>query len=619
MSSAAWLLPAIPFTAAVAGLAPPLRTRGRSGVVAVTAAAANAVVALVLAGSALSNPDRLRLDRLLIAPAGSLQILAGTRFDSLAALVAVMVTVVALAVQVYSVGYLHDDLRYPSYAAQVSLFTSAMLLVVVSSDLFELLVGWEVMGLCSYLLIGHYREQDYARRAALKAFLVTRVGDIGFLLGIIVLATSAHTSDIGDLIRAVPQLPHHTVVLGTLLLLLGVAGKSAQFPLHVWLPDAMAGPTPISALIHAATMVAAGVYLVARLHPLFLASVVTLDVLAVVAAITMVLGALAAFAQDDLKRLLAWSTTSQLAYMLGALAAGGYDAGLLHLLVHAAAKALLFLAAGIVLHAVHTGAMAEMRGAGRRMPVAGFAFAVGGLTLAGLPPLAGAWSKDSVLASMLAAARGEGPGPDRGFAVVLYAAGLLTVLLTAAYVARLLLVMVVADPLHPKLPETRVSMGQAVSSLTVLAVLVALLALPAAVPQWLPAPSGARAGLEIGWGGVLLSTALVVLVLAGLFVWSQRATRDPVAMLGAWRTRVRTGFGIDSFYDRAFVRPALAAAHSVAQTDSTVIDRGAEGLAVLAAAASARLRVLGSGRVRAYLGALVAGVLLLVVSVAVVV
>ena len=616
MSSAAWLLPAISFTAAGLGLVPGLRTRNRAALVAVLAAVVTAVTALVLLGGALEHPDRMRLDRTLIAPAGSLQVLAGTRFDSLAAVVAMMVALVALAVQVYSVGYLHDDQRYPSYAAQVSLFTAAMLLVVVASDLFELLVGWEVMGLCSYLLIGHYREQEYARRAAVKAFLVTRVGDVGLLLGIIVLAKGAGTTDIGELLAKVPALPHSIVVGGSLLLLLGVAGKSAQFPLHVWLPDAMAGPTPISALIHAATMVAAGVYLVARLHPLFLASTVTLDVLAVMAAITMLLGALAAFAQDDLKRLLAWSTTSQLAYMLGALAAGGYDAGLLHLLVHASAKALLFLAAGLILHAAHTGALVELHGVARRLPGAAVALVVGGLTLAGLPPLAGSWSKDAVLGAMHAAASGDGAGPDRSVAWLLYLAGLATVVVTAGYVARLLLVLLVSPAPSGVLHEPRVSMSQVVSALSVTTLVASLLALPDALPSWLPAPHSAGEGLEIGVAGMAVSTVLVL----GVFglLWSRRRTMaDPVTVLGRWQPVLRSGFGVDRLYDRALVQPVHAVAAAVGEADRDGVDRVVEGVGRLAVRASGSLRVVGAGRVRGYRAALLTGVLVVVVSVAV--
>lgn len=242
--------------------------------------------------------------------------------DGFAVLVAVLVGLVATCVQIYSTAYLKDDARYPSYAALVSLFTSAMLLVVYSGDLMVLLVGWEIMGICSYFLVGHYWETPEARAASLKAFLVTKLGDVPFLIGLFALAADTGTFRITGILAAVTNggLDHPTLI--ALLLLAGVAGKSAQFPLHTWLPDAMVSPTPVSALIHAATMVAAGIYFVARLLPVFAASGAALVVLAVMAAVTMVGSGLAALAQDDIKRVLAYSTIGQLGYMSGALAVG---------------------------------------------------------------------------------------------------------------------------------------------------------------------------------------------------------------------------------------------------------------------------------------------------------
>lgn len=253
--------------------------------------------------------------------------------------------------QIYSTAYLRDDPRYPSYAALVSLFTSAMLLVVYSGDLMVLLVGWEIMGICSYFLVGHYWETPEARAASLKAFLVTKLGDVPFLIGLFALAADTGTFRITGILGSVAHggLDHPTLI--ALLLLAGVAGKSAQFPLHTWLPDAMAGPTPVSALIHAATMVAAGIYFVARLLPVFAESGAALVVLAVMAAVTMIGSGLAALAQDDIKRVLAYSTIGQLGYMSGALAVGDRGAAVFHLISHGAFKAVLFLAAGVVIHA----------------------------------------------------------------------------------------------------------------------------------------------------------------------------------------------------------------------------------------------------------------------------
>ncbi|MDQ1653774.1 MAG: NADH-quinone oxidoreductase subunit, partial [Cryptosporangiaceae bacterium] len=332
--TALWLaaaLPAVPALAGLAGLLLPERSRrvpaglgiGASGLVFLAALALAVRELREPAGSALSGAAPL-------ARFGSFTVSAAISVGAVAALVAVAVGAVAFAVQVYSTGYLAHDERYAPYAAQVSLFTAAMMLVVVSDDLIVLLVGWEVMGLCSYLLIGHDRSLPEAPGAAVKAFLVTRAGDVGFLLGIAVLGTAAGSFRIPAVLSA--HLGAGTLTLAGLLLLAGVAGKSAQFPLHTWLPDAMAGPTPISALIHAATMVAAGVYVVARLDPVFTPA--TLTVLGVMASITMLLGALAALAQDDIKRVLAWSTVSQLGYMTGGLAVHGPDASLFHLLSH---------------------------------------------------------------------------------------------------------------------------------------------------------------------------------------------------------------------------------------------------------------------------------------------
>ncbi|WP_060903823.1 NADH-quinone oxidoreductase subunit 5 family protein, partial [Streptomyces europaeiscabiei] len=375
-----------------------------------------------------------------LTPTGSVPIELALHIDGFAALVAVLVGLVATCVQIYSTGYLRDDPRYPSYAALVSLFTSAMLLVVYSGDLMVLLVGWEIMGICSYFLVGHYWETPEARAASLKAFLVTKLGDVPFLIGLFALATDAGSFRITRILATVAEggLDHPTLI--ALLLLAGVAGKSAQFPLHTWLPDAMAGPTPVSALIHAATMVAAGVYFVARLLPVFAASSAALLVMAVMAAVTMTGSALAALAQDDIKRVLAYSTMSQLGYMTGALAVGDRGAAVFHLISHGAFKALLFLAAGVIIHAVGTNslaAMSRMSHLRARVPDAFWTMTVALLALAAIPPFSGFFSKESVLGAAEHAATGHAePVPGAAGWTVLVA-GVLTALLTAAYVTRL--------------------------------------------------------------------------------------------------------------------------------------------------------------------------------------
>jgi NADH-quinone oxidoreductase subunit L len=422
-------LPAVPFAAALAGLLLPRQSRRIPAILAVGGAGAVLVMSIAMALRAPHDPDT----GVRIADFGGFAVTFGTWANDTAQFVAIAVGVVATCVQVYSVAYLHDDTRYAPYAAQISLFTAAMLLVVVSNDLITLIVGWEVMGVCSYLLIGHDRKLPEAPRSAVKAFIVTRTGDVGFLLGVAILGVHAHSFRIPDIL-ATDYSPGVKTAAG-ILLLCGVAGKSAQFPLHTWLPDAMAGPTPISALIHAATMVAAGVYLVARLHPVFDGT--ALAVLAVSASITMLLGAMVAMAQEDIKKVLAWSTVSQLGYMTGALAVGARGPALLHLLSHAAFKALLFLAAGAVIHAVGSNLMNTMGGLRRSMPTTFVVTTIGLAALVGIPPLAGFVSKDSILAAAHEATEGGHTPAPSWSAWLVWLAGLVTAGITGWYATRL--------------------------------------------------------------------------------------------------------------------------------------------------------------------------------------
>ncbi|MBI1759101.1 MAG: NADH-quinone oxidoreductase subunit L [Actinobacteria bacterium] len=578
MTRTAWVLPLLPFVSALVGLGLAIRGPAARRVAAIVAALGTgsaAVLAIPLAAGAvrLAGPVQAAVE---IAPTGgALTVSASTLVDPLAGIVALMVCWVALAVQLYSVEYLGTDARYPTFAAEVSLFTAAMLAVVLSGDLLALLIGWEVMGLCSYLLIGHYRELPEAPPAALKAFLVTRVGDVGFLLGVLLLGRHAHTFRITEVLAAVPSLSPGVLTAATLLIALGVAGKSAQFPLHTWLPDAMAGPTPISALIHAATMVAAGIYVVLRLHPAFAAAPTTLGVLAVVAAVTMVLGGLAALGQDDIKRVLAWSTVSQLAYMLGAAAVGAVTASAFHLLTHAAFKALLFLAAGAVLHGAGTGSMSRLGGLRHRMPVTFWVTVVGALALAGVPPASGAFSKESVLDGAYAAAHGEVPGvaPWTGWLVL--AAGLLTVLLTAAYLTRLLLRTFLGVAREPAAAGAAHEPGR-LMSWPVLALAVAaagLGVLTGPLPRWL----GGSLRLDAG-----LTVVSLLLVATGAGVtylqWRADPAADPIRRLGPRLTAaLAAGLYVDRAQQALVVRPVQAVARLASTADREVVDGAVRG------------------------------------------
>jgi NADH-quinone oxidoreductase subunit L len=615
---AAWLLPALPFLAAVVGWWLPRRP---AAIVAVAGTAASTVLALPLVVASAGRGESGETTHLL-APTGSIEVTAGTLVDGLAGVVALMVCLVALAVQVYSVEYMREDTRYPAYAAEVSLFTAGMLGVVLAGDLLWLLVGWEVMGLCSYLLIGHYRDLPEAPGAALKAFLVTRVGDVGFLLGILLLGVSAGTFRITGVLAAVPEMSTATVTTATLLLLLGVAGKSAQFPLHTWLPDAMAGPTPISALIHAATMVAAGVYVVLRLYPAFVAAPVSLAVLGCIAAITMLGAALAALGQDDIKRVLAWSTVSQLAYMLGALAVGGVAAGAFHLLTHAAFKALLFLCAGVILHEAGTVLMSRLGGLRHAAPVTYGATVLGGLALAGVPPLSGWLSKDAVLESAYAAAAHDDrpEGVQAWVAVLVLASGLATVAVTAAYLTRFVLRTFHGEPRSDAaVHEPPALMRRPIEALVAGTVLVGVIGLSTSwLPTWVGVPDESVAP-QLGM--TVVSLALAALGVAAVAVaWRRAPAADPVAGLGApVVAALREGLYVDAAQDRLVVRPVLRVARGVAAADATLVDGAVEGTGVGSLRLGRVLARLEAGNVQLYLTGLAAGAVLVTLAVAVVV
>ncbi len=364
---------------------------------------------------------------------GPLKVKAGIHIDGLAVTMLFVVTLISLLVHVFSTNYMRDDRRYTHYFAALSLFTAGMLVMVTSSNTLQLLFGWETMGLCSFMLIGHWWEEKDNSDAALKAFFTTRTGDVGLLVGIVTLFFGAgRTFDIATINRMAlaGEIDRTVLVAGAAALFIGVIGKSAQFPLHTWLPDAMAGPTPVSCLIHAATMVVAGVYLVARLYGVFW-SAFDIDAggvnpIALIGGITILIAAALAFVQTDIKKVLAYSTISQLGYMVMALGVGAWTAGVFHLVTHAFFKGLLFLGAGSVSHAVHSFDMKkDMGGLRASMPVTYRTFLIGSLALAGIFPLAGFWSKDEILL---------GAG-ENGYQVFLLV-GLVGALMTAAYMTR---------------------------------------------------------------------------------------------------------------------------------------------------------------------------------------
>ncbi|MGE9807449.1 NADH-quinone oxidoreductase subunit L [Janibacter sp. G1551] len=523
--------------------------------------------------------------------AGDVQLPLDLVVSGPSALVALVVAAVALAVQLYATWYLASDDRYGTFAATVSLFAGAMHLLVLSSDLALTLIGWEVMGWCSYLLIGHWSRKATARRAAHKAFLVTRFADIAFVLGIVTLVAGAGSTRYGDVVahwapvigadaRDVPVAAGSHAVLTTamVLLVIGILGKSAQFPFQDWLPDAMEGPTPASALIHAATMVAAGTFVLAQLAQLLDAAPVAGTVLGVSVGITMIGAALLALGQSDLKRMLAWSTVSQIAIMLAPLAVAAphaaSGAALFHLYGHALFKSLLFLAVGwLGLIGGGTSARA-LAGTGRVHPAAMTAWALGLISLAGVPFFVGGLSKEHVVEVV-----GHESDPlARGLLLAL----LITVVLTAAYATRALLV--VALPTGAREQTRAVAAPVAIGVLLVLSALTVL-------------------------GGLVMATDLIpldlspasdILLVAGLvvvgaaFAWLTAARRGtPIVAPGLLATRADAGLGVDRLYRAAIATPVLALARLVAWVDTEVVDAWVRG-------AAAGVRTLGAVGHRAH-------------------
>lgn len=647
------LVPLLPFLGAVAGLALGRTAPGFVRPLAILPTLTAAVLAVILAvrqggGRAIDAATQL-------TPTGSVPIDLALHLDGFAVLVAVLVGLVATCVQLYSTAYLRDDARYPSYAALVSLFTSAMLLVVYSGDLMVLLVGWEIMGICSYFLVGHYWETPEARAASLKAFLVTKLGDVPFLIGLFALAADTGSFRITKILAAVTNggLDHPTLI--ALLLLAGVAGKSAQFPLHTWLPDAMAGPTPVSALIHAATMVAAGIYFVARMLPVFAASGAALTVLAVMAAVTMIGSGLAALAQDDIKRVLAYSTIGQLGYMSGALAVADRGAAVFHLISHGAFKAVLFLAAGVVIHAAGTNslaAMSRMGGLARRIPDAYWTMTVALLALAAIPPFAGFFSKEAILVAAEHTALGDRTVAPAAAGWTILIAGLLAAVLTAAYATRLWLLAFrgrgVELPDHGEQPLAMTSV------LWILAVPTIAFGLTVgAIGDWFDGhaltPSLTTAVLSTGVGlvGGLVTygawrhtTALAARTPIGAVaahpgaepalveaeaMTSHTAAYGTIAdapdpadpgrlLLGPLHRHAVTGFHLDALYTAVFVRPVQGAARLVRFLDGPVVDTYVNGSAAVTRLLGTAVRRAQTGNVQTYLSALLAGSLVLAIA-----
>jgi NADH-quinone oxidoreductase subunit L len=509
----------------------------------------------------------------VLARVGGTPISVGVQLDAVSAIMLLVVTIVGMCVQVYSLGYMHRDERRGWYFAVLSLFTAAMLLLVLADDFLLLYMSWEVMGLCSYLLIGFWHEQEAPRLASIKAFLTTRVGDVGFAIGLAIMWAHAHSFDFAVVLHGYSwTAPVATAV--SLGLLLGAMGKSAQVPLHVWLPDAMAGPTPASALIHAATMVAAGVYLVDRALPIFMAAAPWVLVLVMgIGAVTALLGALLALVQYDIKKILAYSTISQLGYMFIALGVGSQVATLFHLMTHAFFKSLLFLGAGVIIHATHTQDIREMGGLRKAMPWTTTAFLFGALALSGVFPFSGFWSKDEILMSLYT--------DGHWYSLVALAVALIVAGLTALYMTRLC-VRVFGDNACSLAHEGHLEM---------LAPMGVLAALSAVVGFSSPVFAGFLSEVR-GWPDLGMAAAGTFMALSGIgagwWIWGAKKvdtaafiTRHP-HLYGAFTNK----FYFDLTYDRIVRAGYVALSGQLASFDIAVLDGAVNGAARLWSSAS---------------------------------
>jgi NADH-quinone oxidoreductase subunit L len=578
---------------------------------------------------------------------GTLQVGVSLLADPLSVLMVLVVTGVGFLIHVYSIGYMQheDDRLYARFFTFLNLFITSMLILVLADNYLLMYVGWELVGLCSYLLIGFWFHRADEPQAPIylkdgekvavpanlnpadsgkKAFIVNRVGDFGFALGVFLIWSTFGTLNFADVFGAAPQVASGTLTAITLLLFVGAVGKSAQLPLYVWLPDAMAGPTPVSALIHAATMVTAGIYMIARSHVFYALAPTSSLVVAVVGAATALYAATIALVQTDLKRILAYSTISQLGYMFLAVGVGAYSSGMFHLTTHAFFKALLFLAAGSVMHAL--GDVIDIRRMGglrQKMPRTYWTFVVGALALAGFPLTSGFFSKDEILAQAFE------------FSPVLWAAGLLTALLTAFYTFRALFVAFWGRPRDQELfdhaHESRGVMTWPLILLALLALFGGLLGLPRilgidhALDGWLQpvfvalggegeVAHGLSVGLEWGLLGVSSLIALGGIVLAYWFYVLNAEVPATLALRfkSVFKLLVNKYY-VDELYDAVFVEPGKALARFLAQgIDKTVIDGAIDGGARLIAEGGALLGRLQSGYIRNYALAMFLGVIVLV-------
>ncbi len=607
-SQAIWfifLLPVISFLINSLFIRPLVKQESRvAGYITITAISGSLALSIWALTEVMGAPQHLlEVPSITWLVVGNLTINIGIMMDSLTAVMLVVVTAVSLMVQIYSQGYMHGDPGYHRYYAWMSLFTASMLGVVLADNLLMIFVFWEMVGLCSYLLIGFWFHRPAAANAAKKAFIVTRFGDFGFLAAILLLYANTGTFDIGQLhaLAVAGTLAGATLTWAAIGIFSGAMGKSAQFPLHVWLPDAMEGPTPVSALIHSATMVSAGVFLVARTFPLFAHSTEALTTVAVIGGFTAIFAASMGLVMNDIKRVLAYSTISQLGYMMLGLGAGGVAIGIFHLFNHAFFKALLFLGAGSVNHATGTFDMRLMGGLRKVMPWTYATFLIGGLSLAGIWPLAGFWSKDEILLYAWDNQR------------ILFYVAMITVFMTAFYMFRVIFMTFGGeyrggDPeAHGHPHESPRVMVMPMVILAVLAVISGLWNVTGQFGAFMGEPHPHAPGFfgiftsALPWISLILAGGGILLAYA-IYSAKWLSAERIGGLFKPLHTLFSRKYYLDELYENVIVRNALISGlfAGLQQIDTHAIDGTVNGIATGTMAGGSALRKAQTGQLQLY-------------------
>lgn len=616
--SLAWLIPTIPLIGFVAVLLATRRLGDNAAGISIGAAALTFGMALAVAAEVLRNPATYIRELPTWISVGGFDVRFDLLIDQLTVVMLLVVTGVGLLVHLYSVGYMHGDSRYPRYFAYLNLFLASMLILILGSNLLTLFLGWELVGLSSYLLIGFWFERASYASAAKKAFITNRVGDVAFMVAMFVTFVTFGTLDLLAIIDNAEVLASTTAFVLVLLFMAAAAAKSAQIPLYVWLPDAMAGPTPVSALIHAATMVTAGVYLTVRLSSLLVLAPNAMLIIAWIGALTALFAALIAIRQDDIKKILAYSTVSQLGFMFIGVGVGAFREAIFHLVTHAFFKGLLFLAAGSVMHAMANRTnIYQMGGLRRAMPITFATSAIGWLAISGIPPFAGFFSKDQILTEAYL----------HGFGGV-YVVGVIAAILTAYYMTRWFVLVFLGTPRWPDGVHPHESPRSMTAPLIILAVASAIGGLALNPVHTGPlyrflapvvAPITDLGYTPAGpWTEAVLIPLAIVAAVAGIliaiFTLRSRDLNDP-----ATREIVRGGVGrvlenkfyVDEAYAAVFVTGGSRLGRALQVIDTRVIDGIVNGAGTVTTKMAGYVRGAQTGLVRNYVYVLVAGMLVI--------